>query len=65
MATCTKITYPTLWHANRALRIIVLKGPSSGGKLPASIHPCEDCKGWHLTSQNAAGRAKKWLLGGS
>ncbi|MEY9777705.1 hypothetical protein ABH915_003313 [Arthrobacter sp. MW3 TE3886] len=62
MATCTKITYPTLWHANRTLQEIIRKGSSSGGKLPASVYPCQDCKGWHLTSKRAAGTAKKWQL---
>lgn len=62
MATCTKITYPSLGQASRTLRIIVLKGSSTGAKLPASVYPCGDCKGWHLTSQKADGRAKKWLL---
>lgn len=62
MATCTKITYPTVWHANQALQIIALKGSTDGDKLPASVYPCRECKAWHLTSQKAGGRATKWLL---
>jgi hypothetical protein len=60
MASCTKITHSTPWHANRALQEIIRQGSSSGGKLPASVYPCEGCKGWHLTSKRAAGKAKKW-----
>lgn len=62
MAICNEITYPTVWHANQALRIIVLKGSSLGGKLSASVYPCGGCKGWHRTSTRANGKAAKWQL---
>lgn len=62
MANCTKITYSSLWHANRALQAIVRNGSSLRGKVPAAVYPCAGCKGWHLTSKRAAGKAKKWQL---
>lgn len=62
MATCTKITYSSRWQANHALQIIVSKGLSTGRKVPASLYPCGCCKGWHLTSKRATGKAKKWQL---
>jgi hypothetical protein len=60
MANCTKITYLSLWRANQALRIIVRRGSSGDGKLPARVYPCTDCQGWHLTSKKAKGKASKW-----
>jgi len=60
VATCSKITYSSAWQANLALHAIVRKHLTSGGKLPASVYACPECKAWHLTSQKAHGKAKKW-----
>jgi hypothetical protein len=53
MAACTDVRYDTAGDAYRSL----LEADAS--KRPPGLHPCLDCRGWHLTPRRMT-RAQ-WL----
>lgn len=58
MPACSKRSYPTPIAAALVLRRIMTRKPARG---EAGIHPCETCRGWHLTSRPNAAR-NRWTI---
>lgn len=56
--SCTKMRFPSRWHALRALALLQARG-----RPEIAVYPCR-CGSWHLTSKRAAidwGRRAGWL----
>lgn len=60
MSPCTKIPYPSASIAGVAMQAIQRRSPA-GKRVPEGIHPCAECRGWHVTSKRGSAR-NKWTL---
>lgn len=58
MPACTKRQYPSVAAAALALRRIRADHPERG---EVGIHPCSDCRAFHLTSDGGAAR-NRWTV---
>lgn len=61
MPACTKLPYSTLAAARRALHGIRGAHPERG---EVGIHPCSECRAFHLTSAASAAR-NRWTASSS
>jgi hypothetical protein len=48
---CNKKPYEDFWSARQGLVAVRVKFLRHGKKPPTGIHPCSECRGWHLTSR--------------
>ena len=58
MDSCSKIPYLTADIAGIAMQSIRRRSPA-GKRLPEGIHPCSECRAWHVTSKRGSAR-NKW-----
>ena len=63
MPACSKICYPTARVAARALFHVQKIKRAQGGRSPVAVHPCTECRQWHITSKRAVGKlSRHWQV---
>lgn len=55
---CTKVQYPSLTRAAAALR--AMTASANPRRREVAIHPCTQCRGFHLTSDRKSMK-NKWM----
>ena len=60
MEPCSKVRYPSLPDAQRALHIVARRARKVGTTGPIGAYLCPPCRCWHLTSKSPT-RVPAWM----